>query len=146
MLHFESCANAAVTTVRRHNVIRDAIRTALVPRRIVRLEPPINNNNNAHRADLNISAAAGLHALDATYGHVDLTVRAALAADTPPVLPAPDDVDDDPRKLAWNKIAASLGFAVNRKRLQYATLQPTLPVTALAISSGETLHNDSSKR
>jgi hypothetical protein len=142
VLHFESCANAAITTVRRHNVIRDAIRTALVPRRIVRLEPPLNNNNNAHRADLSISVGAGLPALDATYGHVDLTVRAPLAADTPPVPPAPDDVDDDPRKPAWNRIAASLAYAVNRKRLHYANLQLASPVAALAISSGGTLHID----
>ena len=142
VLHFESCASKAVTTVRRHNVIRDAIRKAIVPRRIVRLEPPINNNNNASRADLSISATAGLPALDATYGLVDLTVRAPLATDTPPALVVPPGLDDDVRKLAWHSIASSLEVAVDRKRLHYAALQPPVAVTALAISSGGTLHKD----
>ena len=86
VLHFESCPQAQnpVTRQARHDCIRDVLIRAIKtqhPHRAVRPEPFINNNNNNRRADISVSAAGGVHGLDARYGLMDLTITIPLTRD-----------------------------------------------------------------
>ena len=85
VLHFESCIHRRNPDTRqhRHDCVRDVLIRAIKSQgRMVQCEPPINNNHNNHqRADISVSAAAGVHGLDAHYGLLDLTIKIPMAAD-----------------------------------------------------------------
>ena len=89
VLHFESCIHRRNPDTRqhRHDCVRDVLIQAIRSQgRVVQCEPPINNNNNNNnnnhqRADISVSAAAGVHGLDARYGLMDLTIKIPLAVD-----------------------------------------------------------------
>jgi len=149
-LHFEACPNGQSQSANtlRHNSVRDILISALkTNNRRVLPEPPINNNN-LQRADISVSSAEGVHVLDATYGLLDVTIKAPLCVDTAAVrgrVVEGLEEEGDQRQCGWLQLAASLEVAATQKRNHYSGLAPSQTVVPIVISSGGTLHKEAYK-
>lgn len=154
ILHFEVCGGVQLPGQYRHDYVRDAMAKALRHgQRHVEVEPPLNNNN-LQRADIRVGSAEGVPAMDATYGLLDIKIKAPLALDTSNARtaaraaaepPAPDNEPTNCRPLlksGWGQIAAALEVAAQATRNHYAPLDAPQPVVPIVISSGGTLHRE----
>jgi hypothetical protein len=142
--HCEACPHSNFPATARHNYIRDLLADFVKSAgRAVAVEPPIINNINPARADLQVGEAEGV----LQHGRlVDLSIKMVLAQDTQAVRNAViDEHNGNPqdgglKRVCVAQVNAALDKAVSDKNLHYAQMPPHPYVIPLVMSSGGTLH------
>jgi hypothetical protein len=142
--HCEACPHSNFPAAARHNHIRDLLADFVKSAgRAVAVEPPLFNNINPARADLQVSEAEGV----LQHGRlVDLTIKMVLAQDTQAVRNAVleehnvNPQDGGLKRLCVAQVNAALDKAVSDKNLHYEQMPPHPHVIPLVMSSGGTLH------